>query len=290
MAEELSQMPAAAGLFRRAVAASVRRRGTTSDRLPDVELVVAGVEVDRDRLWRYNSVCGFRVSDVLPATYPHVMAFPLTLALMTREDFPLPLIGLVHIQNTIEHRRPLDAGDRLDLAVRAENLRAHERGRVVDLVVSATVDGEVAWRSRSVYLRRTSSSGRGGTGGSGGDGERPLPPRATAVLRVGVDVGAAYAAVSGDRNPIHTSTIAARLFGFPRPIAHGMWSKARCLAALEGRLPDRFTVDAAFKLPILLPATVAYSGQRDAHGEWRFALHDAKSGRPHLTGTVAPSG
>lgn len=285
MIEELSQMPDADGLFRRAVAASVRRRGVTSDRLPDTELVVAGVQVDRDRLSHYDSVCGFRVSDTLPATYPHVVAFPLTLGLMTREDFPLPLIGMVHIQNTIEQQRPLAAGESLDLRVRAENLRTHERGRAVDLVVSATVDGDVVWRSRSVYLRRTSGGGRSRDGGSG---ERPRPPRATAVWRVGADVGAAYAAVSDDRNPIHTSTIAARLFGFPRRIAHGMWSKARCLAALEGRLPDRLTVDAAFKLPILLPATVAYSAERDARGEWRFALHDAASGRPHLTGSVTP--
>ncbi len=79
--------------------------------LPDVELLLRGVQIDRDRLWRYDSVCGFRVTDTLPATYPHVLAFPLTLELMTRKDFPLPLIGLVHVQNTIEQRRPLDAGE-----------------------------------------------------------------------------------------------------------------------------------------------------------------------------------
>ena len=60
-----------------------------------------------------------------------------------------------------------------------------------------------------------------------------------------------------------------------------MWSKARCLAALEGRLPDAYTVDVAFKLPVPLPSTVAFS----ATPGWDFALHD-RSGRPHLTGTV----
>jgi acyl dehydratase len=98
-------------------------------------------------------------------------------------------------------------------------------------------------------------------------------------------VGGDYAAVSGDRNPIHTSRLLARAFGFPRPIAHGMWSKARCLAALEGRLPDAFAVDVSFKLPILLPATVALSTAGTADG-WRFWLHDAKSGKPHLAGSV----
>ena len=85
-------------------------------------------------------------------------------------------------------------------------------------------------------------------------GERPTPPAGSARWRVEPRVGTDYARVSGDRNPIHTSRLGARLFGFPRPIAHGMWSKARCLAALEGRLPDAYTVEVAFKLPVPLPA------------------------------------
>lgn len=95
-------------------------------------------------------------------------------------------------------------------------------------------------------------------------------------------MGTEYARVSGDHNPIHTSRLGARLFGFGRPIAHGMWSKARCLAALENRLPAAYTVEVGFKLPVPLPSTVAFSAVpgRD------FTLHDARTGRPHLVGTV----
>jgi acyl dehydratase len=99
-------------------------------------------------------------------------------------------------------------------------------------------------------------------------------------------VGRDYAAVSGDHNPIHTSRLGARLFGFPRPIAHGMWTKARCLAALDGRLPPAYSVDVAFKLPILLPATVGFAAARTAGGGWDFTLRAADSDRPHLTGSV----
>jgi acyl dehydratase len=101
------------------------------------------------------------------------------------------------------------------------------------------------------------------------------------VWEVGRDAGRRYAAVSGDRNPIHLSRLAARAFGFPRAIAHGMWAKARCLAAFEGRLPAAYTVEVAFRAPILLPARVGFTvtGQD-------FALHDARGGRPHLTGTI----
>jgi acyl dehydratase len=114
-------------------------------------------------------------------------------------------------------------------------------------------------------------------------------------------VGTDYAGVSGDHNPIHTSRLGARLFGgFARPIAHGMWSKARCLAALDGRLPSAYTVDVSFKLPVPLPATVAFSAAPTSSAAstpsaapasspaaaWDFSLHDARSGRPHLTGAV----
>jgi acyl dehydratase len=99
-------------------------------------------------------------------------------------------------------------------------------------------------------------------------------------------VGRAYAAASGDRNPIHTSSVAARLFGFPRRIAHGMWTKARCLAALDARLPATFTVDVSFKLPVLLPSTVAFSAQPTTDG-WILTVH---SDRPHLIGRVVGHG
>jgi len=179
--EELASMPGVSGLGRRAVAATVTRRGGRPDRVPDMELVVRGVGIDRDHLWRYARVCGFRLADALPPTYPYVVCFPLGVELMTRSDFPFPLIGLVHVQNTIEQVRPVDAGERFDFTVRAENLREHDRGRAVDLVTTATVDGSVVWRARSAYLRKEST----GTKGELRD-RIDAPPAARALWRVGV--------------------------------------------------------------------------------------------------------
>jgi acyl dehydratase len=266
----LDRAPGTAGLFARAALTGLRS-GTV---LPDTELILRDVAVDRAHLAAYDRVCGFRLGDVLPATYPHVLAFPLAVALMSAPGFPFPVVGVVHVANRITVRRPIDAGERLDLTVRAADLRPHPRGRQVDLVATAEVGGEEVWRGVSTYLHREVARAP--------RGERPAPPAASAAWRVSRRVGTDYARVSGDHNPIHTSWLGARLFGFPRPIAHGMWSKARCLAALEGRLPDAYTVDVAFKLPVLLPATVAFS----AAPGWDFALHDAKSGRPHLAGSV----
>jgi acyl dehydratase len=262
-----------------AVTEPLRRR---PDELPGTQRSRAGVEIDRAHLAAYDRVCGFRLSDTLPPTYPHVLAFPLALELMAASDFPFGVLGLVHVGNAIEQLRPLAAGERLDLLVRSERLAGHPRGRTVDLVAEASVDGEPAWRGRSTYLQRES----GGAGN--GAKERSEPPDAGAIWDVPGDTGRRYASVSGDRNPIHLHGLPARLFGQPGAIAHGMWSKARCLAALQGHLPDAFTAEVAFKLPVRLPARVAFASWSEDE-ERRFALHDARSGKPHLDGAVRPS-
>ncbi|TDC78451.1 hypothetical protein E1193_20725 [Micromonospora sp. KC606] len=278
---ELPRMPARGALYRRALLGALPGVGPSRrpDVTPAVEYAVGGITVDRAHLAEYDRVCGFRLSDTLPATYPHVLGFPLALRLMAAPEFPIPLTGVVHVGNRITVHRPVGAGETLDFVAYAENLRPHERGRQVDVVLTGSVDGEEVWHGVSTYLGRAR--------GPGGEGrrdrvERPVPPAATAHWRVSPRVGRDYARVSGDHNPIHTSRLGARLFGFPRPIAHGMWSKARCLAALESRLPEAYTVEVAFKLPVPLPATVAFS----ATPAWDFALHDARTGRPHLAGRV----
>ncbi len=252
------------------------------DSLPDDELV-REFTVDRSRLADYQRVCGFRTSDVLPATYPHMLAFPLSMDLMTRLSFPFGVIGLVHVENEITQQRPIRADEPLEVRVRTADLRDHKSGRQFDVLASADVAGEPVWRSRSTYLHRESN---GGSGSGTRQAKRSAPPEPSAVWSVPGDQGRRYAGVSGDSNPIHLHPLTARLFGFPRPIAHGMWVKARCLAALEGHLPAAYTVDVRFKLPMLLPARAAFTSS--AKGEGReFAVHDARSGKPHVSGTIS---
>jgi hypothetical protein len=274
---ELSSSPSLKMLYPKAVLTGFRRKG---GELPDTVYTLSGQAIDRAHLAAYNRVCGFRLADELPATYPHLLAFPLQIKLMAGGDFPFPLVGSVHVANRITQARPLRVTDKLDLRVHLENLRDHPRGRQFDMVSEALVDGEVVWTDVSTYLRR-----------GGGDGrvertERSEPPKPTALWRVPDDIGRRYGEVSGDRNPIHLYKLTARMFGFPRAIAHGMWTKARCLAAFEGRLPAACTIDVAFKLPVLLPAKVAFTAEERGAG-WRFSLSDAKSGKPHLAGEIS---
>src|SRR3954447_4207807 len=236
--------------------------------------------VTRERVRAYAAVCGFPVKDTVPLTFPHVLAFPLHMAVMTSPQFPFPAIGTVHIANFVTAHRPVAVGETLDLEVHASALRPHPKGTAVDFVATATAGGATVWESTSTYLRRGKSDAVVSTGSTDGSTE-VVPGRVT--WRLAGDVGRRYAAVSGDHNPIPLYPLTAKALGFPRQIAHGMWSLARCVAALENRLPDAVTVDAEFKKPILLPGTVAF-GQDPVDDGLAFALTSPKSGAPHLIG------
>ncbi|MFL5867115.1 MAG: MaoC/PaaZ C-terminal domain-containing protein [Thermoleophilaceae bacterium] len=283
---ELDSPPSMRVLYPKAVAGtglSVLRKlplvGGGERKLPDDELTLPDVEIDREHLARYDHVCGFPLRDVVPPTYPHVIAFPLAMELMTRTDFPFAVIGLVHVGNRIEQLRPIAADERLSVRVRTDDLAPHDRGTQFDVVAEAEVGGEAVWRSRSTYLHRE------GNGSSGKSGDRPEPPPPKAVWKVPGDIGRRYADVSGDRNPIHLHPLSARLFGMKSAIAHGMWLKARCLGALESLLPERFQVEVSFKLPVFVPGKVSFAS-RAVDGGRDFAVHDGKNEKPHLTGEL----
>lgn len=287
---ELASAPGSLSLFPRAVAGATvlpvirRLPGVPAPAgLPDTELALTGLQVDRERLAAYARVCGLRLRDELPPTYAHMLAFPLAMRLMTDSAFPFSPVGLVHVRNRIVQRRPLRAGEELGVRVRAADLRPHPRGTQFDVLAEVAAGGEAVWSGTSTYLRR-----EGGTSSPGRDADRPEPPRPAAIWDVPGDTGRRYAAVSGDANPIHLHPLTARLLGMPRHIAHGMWAKARCLAALEGTLPGgAVEIDVRFKLPIQLPARVAFASAPEGDGR-AFSLHDARTGKPHLDGTALP--
>jgi acyl dehydratase len=240
------------------------------------------LEIRREHVAAYAAVCGFPAKDTVPLTYPHVLGFPLHLRAMTDPAFPFPAMGMVHLTNTLTAHRAVAVGETVEVTVRPESLRPHAKGRTVDFVTEVTSAGELAWVSRSTYLHR-------GQADDQGSGDAPSArayddvPTSGLTWRLEGDLGRRYATVSGDRNPIHLYPWSAKALGFKRQIAHGMWSKARCVAALENRLPDAVTVEVAFRKPIFLPGQVAFGSAPSDEG-FAFVLRDPRSGAPHLQG------
>jgi acyl dehydratase len=256
--------------------------------VPDgLDLELTGVVAKPEDVAAYAKVCGFAFRDTLPPTYPHMLAFPLHMAVMSDGSFPFGAVGLVHVENSIAQKRPIGIHEEITIRVRPTKLQPHPKGKTFSLETEVFVGGETVWQSTSTMLRR---------GGSNGDAPKqkksfeslPADAPASAEWKLPGDLGRRYAGVSGDRNPIHMHSLTAKPLGFPGAIAHGMWTKARALAQLESKLPQSFEVEVRFRKPVLLPARVEFASEEQG-GEILFAVRDAKKGTPHLDGRVQPT-
>jgi acyl dehydratase len=293
MAREVVELPQAPGTFD-TYRKAVTQRAHGQDRVPEKVLRLSGQVPTADQVADYCSVVGERLGSILPPLYPHLIGFPLQMALMTDGDSPFPAIGLVHVANEMTTAEPIPLGAPLAVEVEMLAPRPHRRGRTVDLVARVTVDGddEVVWRSVSTYLRRENTRNRAdGEPPAPGDGDRtealgPEPLTGPgAVWALPGDLGRQYGSVSGDRNPIHLSSLTARAFGFKTAIAHGMWTAARCLAQEEGRLPRRYRNLVEFKQPIPLPGRVEFVDRVGKDGV-DFQVRSRRTERLHLIGNV----
>ena len=267
-------------------ALSVGKRKSHSPEIPAMEASLSGLRIDQKQLSAYREICGFPGGDVLPITFPQVLATSMQLHLMNQPAFPLPLMGLVHLRNRIEQERALRADETFSVKVRVEaGGRTTDKGLEFDAVFEYLSEERVVWRAVMTVLHRSKTksdkpAGKKPSAASSGELSQYLSFDAPA------DIGRRYGRVSGDLNPIHLSPISAKLFGYPRAIAHGMWSLARCAALLESQLghPPR-ELDVAFKQPLFLPGRVALKHHADRDGV-QFWLLSRTADKTHLAGSL----
>ncbi|MCV7195585.1 MaoC/PaaZ C-terminal domain-containing protein [Mycobacterium angelicum] len=255
------------------------------DKLPDRTVTVEELPIDHTNVAAYAAVTGLRYGNTVPLTYPFALTFPSVMSLVTAFDFPFAAMGSVHMENHITQYRPIAVTDTVGVRVHAENLREHRKGLLVDIVTDVNVGNDTAWHQVTTFLhqQRTSLSDEPKPPPQ----KEPKPPPPSTVLRITPSQIRRYAAVSGDHNPIHTNPVAAKMFGFPTVIAHGMFSAAAVLANIEGRFPDAVRYSVRFAKPVVLPATAGLYVEEN-EGGWDLALRNVSKGYPHLTGTVRP--
>jgi len=229
---------------------------------------------------------------MLPVTYPHVLAGPLHMALLTHRRFVVRLLGLIHVANEIHQIRPLPEIGTYRTRVWVDGFRDGDRGHEFELFTEFEDSLGTAWHEKATLLARRAASGAQAARSArqtlryekATDGDSPV----TAIIEAPISVGLRYGWISRDLNPIHLSDRGARLFGFPAAVAHGMWSMARSLAALGAAPlvpPVRIHVD--FKLPMFLPST-AQLEHWPHDGRNVFVLKDGEGQRPHLAGSTRP--
>lgn len=260
--------------------------------VPRLEGSVESVPVRRTHLARYREVCGFADDGFLPVTYPHVLAMPLHVALLTHPRFVVRLMGLIHVANEIHLVRALPAGSEYRLRSWIEGHREADRGHEFDLFTVAEDRAGTAWQEKSSLLARRASSGKQAARSARQTLRYEKPSETDTPAGIDFDVpramGRRYGWLAGDLNPIHLGDRGAKLFGFERAVAHGMWSMARTLAALGSEAvaaPVRVHVE--FKFPLFMPS-IARLEHWPRDGRRVFVLKDAESERPHLAGSTRP--
>ncbi|GGD92022.1 MaoC family dehydratase [Caballeronia grimmiae] len=278
----IDTLPPPAKLYGR-VLPGLFRRGRAPE-LPALRLVRPDVRLDAEHIGRYARVCGFIPEHGVPLTFPHVLAFPLHLMMLTDPSFPWPALGMVHLANSVRLRRPLAAGQRVRIEVECGPVVTHDKGHAFTLHTRIYRRGEAVWDGDSVYLKRCVRS----------ESAAPLlraaetphmPLVREARWQLPAQLGRDYAKASGDFNPIHLHALSAKAFGFPRAIAHGMWTLGRTLAALSpSKALAAGHAHGEFKLPLYLPGDATLWSAEPAPDVRDFEVRDLAGERPHLRG------
>jgi hypothetical protein len=286
---EFARAPAIWSMYPKIVASRKPSLVPEGGEVPRIEARLSKVVIDRKHLAAYSEICGAAAGATLPIAYPHILATPLHLAMLGAEAFPVKLFGMVHVQNRIAMREPLSADEPAEIRCWIEGHRDTERGQEFDLHTEYVVGGQPRWDETCTFLaRRRPAAGAGKTTtiSRAVEGAPDALAIKSSSFRAPSGLGRRYGFISGDVNPIHMSDLTARAFGFPKAIAHGMWSLARLASDFE---PARFDggceLNVGFKLPIYMPAWLMLQRWDIENGE-AFALRDAQGEKPHLTGTL----
>jgi acyl dehydratase len=262
---------------------------------PPNEIVVTmnGVVPDPIRLSQYRRVCGYPPDTAtLPPTFLETLFLSPLGKMVTSKAFPLSPAGLIHVGQTIIPRGLLPAAASYNLTCRTAELKESNRGYLLTVALTAAIEERIVWQGKADFLSRSPETIKGKHRRTRPDTNTGLKvdPR-DHLIDVPARTGWQYARASADYNPHHLNRITALPLGYKRPIAHGMWSLARCLSEIEKHVPlaAPYTVLANFKAPLFMPAVAAFSWTHaEKAGTLLFRLTNARQGQPHVIGMLKP--
>jgi hypothetical protein len=286
---EITNPKHAAQMYAGALMSSRKRPGLVKALKP-VTYVRPAVKLDAAEIAAYAKVCGFKPEAGVPVLYPQMLTFPLAMEFFASEYCPWPAMGTVHLGNRIVQHAKLNVGDVLRVEMRTGELLAHEKGQIFTLEFAISRDGELVWEGTMTALRIGVKNPVGKEYASALSSDIDLSCQTT--FSAPADIGRRYGLVSGDMNPIHLSAPSAKLFGFRQAIAHGLWTKARALAAMLPRQPiEKAEVTVEFKTPLYLPGRASLWSTRQVKGKQPhnaiFEVRNAKGDKPHLRAQLA---
>ncbi|MBU0462739.1 MAG: hypothetical protein KKD21_11645 [Proteobacteria bacterium] len=289
---EIKKCPSMGFIFLKAFLISLFRSNTIKDDVivKKTRIILKNYLPDKELIKNYRTVCGFSKDrpKIIPISYLQTIFIGLLGKFITSSFFPINPLGLIHIFQSFEQKRPVTTDEILDLACTLDSIKKTGKGIETGFTLEVRSQDKLVWQGISVFFTRS-----------------PVKKKKTAekkdeiflekkeTILVPAGTGRRYASVSGDYNPHHLYTVLAKLFGFKRAIAHGMWSLARVVARLDKKfgIHDSAFVEASFKLPIFMPAktTLGYECQNDTENQQtivNFELRDKQKRLPHLKGRL----
>lgn len=248
-----------------------------STSLPDLRTELGPLTLDAASLAAYRAACAAKAD--VPVGYPQMLITPMHVAMLTEDEFPIRAMGLIHPRFSITQHRPLKTGESLRFETWFDRLREVHNGVEFDIETRAFVADQLVWESTAATFHRMANERR-----QREEYSVDLPERRP--FEAPSDAGRRYAKVSGDYNPVHLHPLSSKLFGFSRPIAHGWWLVARCLAEVGHEAPkEPTTFSFEFRRPVSLGRTFELHASEDGTS---FAILDAK-GKLRLTGSIKPT-
>jgi acyl dehydratase len=290
---EIKTHPAMGFVFLKAFLLSPFRPNTIADDavVNKTRIILNGYVPDKDLISKYRQVCDFSKGkpDIIPISYLQTLFIGLLGKFITSSFFPINPLGLIHIFQSFDQKRPVKTNEILDLACALDSIKKTQKGIETGFILEIRSSGKIVWQGNSIFFTRSPGKKKKKTKTKD---EIFLEKKESILVPAGM--GRRYAQVSGDYNPYHLYTFLAKLFGFKSSIIHGMWSLARVIASLDKKFniqQGASSIEAAFKLPIFMPATttLGYACQNDTTTQTtivEFELRDKQKGLPHLKGSL----
>ncbi len=255
--------------------------------LPAIKASWVGAKANIDSLKKYETVLGLTSSKVLPVLYPHVLAGGMHMHMLSHPDFPIRLLGSVHLKNTIKQYQAIDIESEMELHSAIGEYRLTEKGLEFDFSTQVKVEGNVVWEEVSIYFKAGKFGGK----------EQPSEQSSfeldslsngeqVAEWEVPKNRGKQYAKITGDYNPIHMSPTLAKLFGLKRDIAHGFGVLAQAIELAGFNTVNKpCQVDVVFKGPVFLQSQVSLK-KNNSQNENRFDVFCGNNPKPSICGSV----
>lgn len=265
----------------------------TDDKIQEYALAV-GQKDPRQILKRPEQLC------VMLAAFSE----PAFLLLLAHHQSPIRPIGSVNVRNRFELLRPdlIVKDDRFHNGRAGKEARARfipetrnvKRGLELDLEVDIVdlEDETVVFRQVFTTLQFMKVKGKleEAVNTSASD-DKEWSGEVMEILSIPRDFTMRWASICKDYNPIHTSSLAARVLGLPGRILHGNHALAWAFQSLQGHFtlasdqPQRVTVDVQFRRPMVVPAKLVLEFNQPIRNHNILRLR-SDSGKTYVTSSV----